>query len=204
MFILPLNTNDAVICAGIAFVFEAVRILLAYLLARPSDEIRQLNQQKAEASAELATIKSVHVEFVRHSLLSRKVIKLEKRIETIQMDYAPKAQRAKGIFRTIRVRVVVPILSCVPSRSPCVGARLDVIGGAVHRLRHILLAAFRRHGQPAARVAAHVLHVAAARIPPPSDHPLHLRPRVQACLPVDVADTLSKHHLPIVSECSLC
>lgn len=61
---------------------------------------------QAEASIELAGIKSIHVEFVRHSLLSRKIIKIEKRIETIQAEYKPKALRVKNVFRILRVSIL--------------------------------------------------------------------------------------------------
>ena len=48
MFILPLNTSIALVCTGISFTFEVLRIFLAWLLARPSDEVRQLTIQKVD------------------------------------------------------------------------------------------------------------------------------------------------------------
>ena len=45
-------------------------------MARPSDEARKLEITIAETQLELSQIKSVQVEFVRHSLLSRKIIKV--------------------------------------------------------------------------------------------------------------------------------
>ena len=65
---------------------------------------------QAEAKVELDTIKSVHVELVRHSLLTRKIIKIDKKMETIQMEYAPKAQRVKKFFRMFRVSEDGPIM----------------------------------------------------------------------------------------------
>lgn len=53
---------------------------------------------------ELAKIKSVQLEFVKHSLLSRKVISIEKKIENIQVLYSPRLLRVKKIFRVLRVR----------------------------------------------------------------------------------------------------
>ena len=50
--------------------------LEAYFMARPSDEARKLEINIAENQLELSTIKSIQLEFVRHSLLSRKIIKV--------------------------------------------------------------------------------------------------------------------------------
>ena len=48
MFILPLNTSIALMCTAVSFSFEVLRIFLAWLLARPSDEVRQLTLQKVD------------------------------------------------------------------------------------------------------------------------------------------------------------
>ena len=72
-------------------------------MARPSKEIEVLQNQKIEAAQELALIKSVQLELVRHSLLTRKVIKIDKQIETIQSKHAPKQRSVKNVLRIIRV-----------------------------------------------------------------------------------------------------
>ena len=46
MFILPLDPRIAALCVALAVAFELIRIFVAYLLARPSDEIRKLSIQK--------------------------------------------------------------------------------------------------------------------------------------------------------------
>lgn len=46
---------------------------------------------------------SVNQELVKHSLLTRKIIKVDKDIETIQSEYAPKATKVKNFFRICRV-----------------------------------------------------------------------------------------------------
>lgn len=46
---------------------------------------------------------SVNQELVKHSLLTRKIIKTDKDIETIQSEYAPKATKVKNFFRICRV-----------------------------------------------------------------------------------------------------
>jgi hypothetical protein len=52
---------------------------------------------------EIASIKSVNLDFVKHSLLTRKVIKIEKKIETFQSQHAPKVTKVKNFFRVFRV-----------------------------------------------------------------------------------------------------
>ena len=76
----------------------------AFFLAQPSAEAKKLEVEKYEVQAELSTIKSVQLEFVRHSLLTRKVIKAEKQLELIQSQYLPKVQRVRRYLRIIRVR----------------------------------------------------------------------------------------------------
>lgn len=46
MFILPLNSNVTLVCSAIASVYEILRIVIAYILARPSDEIKKLTIEK--------------------------------------------------------------------------------------------------------------------------------------------------------------
>ena len=58
---------------------------------------------QADTALEICSIKHVNLEFVRHSLLTRKIIKIEKRIETFQSELAPKALRVKKILRSCRV-----------------------------------------------------------------------------------------------------
>jgi hypothetical protein len=103
MFILPLDSAGALGCISVSLVYEVIRILAAFYLSKPSDELRLLKIQKAETTLEVASIKSVNLEFVRHSLLTRKVIKIEKMIETITADHAPKALKVKNYLRIFRV-----------------------------------------------------------------------------------------------------
>lgn len=44
-------------------------------------EVRELNSQKVDLKIKLAAIKSIQLEFVEHSLLSRNLIKLDKQLE---------------------------------------------------------------------------------------------------------------------------
>lgn len=81
-------------------------VVLAYILARPSSEANNLEVKILETKIELSRIKSVQLELVKHSKLSRSLIKYEKELETIQAQYAPKALQVKKIFRIIRVGVL--------------------------------------------------------------------------------------------------
>ena len=76
----------------------------AYLLASPSSEIGKLEAKLLETQLDVSKIKSVQLEFVKHSKLSRELIKLEKQIETIKDKDAPKAKQVAYIFQMIRVR----------------------------------------------------------------------------------------------------
>lgn len=75
----------------------------AYILAKPSSEANLLETQKLEAQVELSKIKSVQLELVKHSKLSRAIIKFEKQLEVIQAQYAPKALSVKKYARFTRV-----------------------------------------------------------------------------------------------------
>jgi cytoplasmic iron level regulating protein YaaA (DUF328/UPF0246 family) len=78
-------------------------MIMAYILARPSTEIINLESDKYEAQLDVAKIKSVQLEFVKHSLLTRKVISIEKKIEQLQALYMPRLLKVRKVFRIIRV-----------------------------------------------------------------------------------------------------
>jgi hypothetical protein len=59
--------------------------------------------EKLQAQKEVAQIKSVQLELVKHSLLTRKVIKLEKEIEKLQQSVQPTSLKVKYYSRIIRV-----------------------------------------------------------------------------------------------------
>lgn len=82
---------------------QILSLISAYQFGKPPDKLRQLLEQKAETNLELADIKSVNLEFVKHSKLSRKVIKIEKEIETIQLTSAPRIKKVKYVSRVFRV-----------------------------------------------------------------------------------------------------
>ena len=78
----------------------------AFFLAKRSDEISVLQAQKIEVAREIAEIKSVQVEFVQHSLLKRKEIKIDKRIELLESQYMPRYLRVKYFARIARVLII--------------------------------------------------------------------------------------------------
>lgn len=67
--------------------------------------MKKLELEKYETQAELATIKSVQLEFVKHSLLTRKLIKTEKQLESIQSLYLPKLLKVRRYMRILRVKL---------------------------------------------------------------------------------------------------
>lgn len=56
-----------------------------------------------DAKAEVSAIKSVQLELVKHSLATRKVIKIEKEIEAIKESFIPASKNMKNSFRIVRV-----------------------------------------------------------------------------------------------------
>lgn len=104
MLVIPVDIECLVQCALIAVSFEVLRMAIAFILARPSGEVNKLELEKYEAVAEVAKIRSVQLEFVKHSKLTRKVISIEKQIETLQAQYFPRLLRVRKVFRIARVR----------------------------------------------------------------------------------------------------
>jgi hypothetical protein len=100
--ILPANQMFALQTTALIMLFEFCRIVFGYFLCKPPKELAKLEAERYEIQQELATIKSVNLEFVRHSLLSRKVIKIEKSIDDLKAAEAPRLSRAKGFFRILR------------------------------------------------------------------------------------------------------
>ena len=103
MIVIPVDIECLVQCSVVALVFETLRMIIAYMLARPSSEAMKLEADKLEAQLEVTKIKSVQLEFVKHSLLTRKVISIEKKIEQLQALYYPRLLLVRKIFRIVRV-----------------------------------------------------------------------------------------------------
>lgn len=103
MIVIPVDIEALVQCAILAVIFEALRMGIAFFLARPSNEILKLESDKFDAQAEVAKIKSVQLEFVKHSLLTRKVISIEKKIEGLQALYYPRLLFVRKVCRIVRV-----------------------------------------------------------------------------------------------------
>jgi hypothetical protein len=103
MIVIPVDIEALVQCALFAVLFEVLRMGIAFFLAKPSSEVMKLESDKFDAQAEVAKIKSVQLEFVKHSLLTRKVISIEKKIETLQALYFPRLLKVRKICRIARV-----------------------------------------------------------------------------------------------------
>lgn len=110
MKVVPVDIELFVQCAFAALAFEVLRMIIAYVLARPSSKVIQLECDKYDAMAEVGKIRSVQLEFVKHSKLTRKVIALEKEIETLQAQYFPRLLKVRKVFRVLRVSSFLPVL----------------------------------------------------------------------------------------------
>lgn len=107
MIIIPLNERYFLGSIIVAFLFEGIRIAIAFFLASDSQELRKMYAERKEAQIEIGLIKSIQLEFVRHSLLSRKIIKYDKQIEDVLEKQVPFKSRVQTVFRVLRVALYV-------------------------------------------------------------------------------------------------
>lgn len=89
---------------------DSKSLYAAFMLSRPSPEIKKLQIERTEANIELAGIKSIQLELVRHSLLTRKIIKYDKQIEKLQGEYMPKLKKVRNASRIVRVLYLTLLL----------------------------------------------------------------------------------------------
>ncbi len=86
---------------------EDLKTLLScagYFFGTPSEEIRVLNETKAQISKEVSEIRSIHLDLVNHSKLTRKIIKIDKQIAALKEAHVPRFQKVRKIGRVVRVR----------------------------------------------------------------------------------------------------
>ena len=69
----------------------------------PPKELLTCTQELTIARKDLCTVKSIQLEFVKHSKLSRRTIKLEKQIEDIKEAQKPKILKIKNALNTFKV-----------------------------------------------------------------------------------------------------
>ncbi len=103
MHLIPLDYEALFVIMSFALAFEAVRLILGYVVGAEPREIRVLTEKRLRILAELASIKSVQVEFVKSSLMERQKIKAEKDLENAKYKYKMSLPRKKMAFRVIRV-----------------------------------------------------------------------------------------------------
>ena len=115
MVILPVDVNLAFYIIALCASVELLRIFFAIVFTRPDPNIKLCRDEKKIATDELAEIKSVQLELVKHSLLTRKVIKLDKQIEKLQSEFSPKIKKVKSIGRIARVSVVMTFTNYIVS-----------------------------------------------------------------------------------------
>lgn len=78
MFILLQNTHALVITVSAALLYSVLFLVVGSVLCRPSADLLELLAVQQSTKNELASIKLVQQDFVRHSRLNRKVIQLDK------------------------------------------------------------------------------------------------------------------------------
>jgi hypothetical protein len=78
MFLIVQSTSLLITCLGVALCYAAIYVMVQLFLCRPSSALAALILTQQDTKRELASIKSVQQDFVRHSRLNRKVIQLDK------------------------------------------------------------------------------------------------------------------------------
>ena len=88
------------------------KFALELFVKRPPAELTTATAELNATRIELCEVKSIQLQFVKHSKLSRKAIKLEKQVEDIKLAQVPKLIRLRNILWIIRVSVAYIITSC--------------------------------------------------------------------------------------------
>lgn len=86
-----------------AFLFELVLLAIDSYLHLPPKELKIYESELKETRLALCKVKSIQVEFVKHSKLSRKALKLEKDIERVKELQVPKIDRIKGMIGYFKI-----------------------------------------------------------------------------------------------------
>jgi hypothetical protein len=103
MLLYPHDIKLLGLCFIIPTIFEVLRLVVAAIVVAPPRKIKELEQEKFEAKFELASIKSVQVEFIRHSKLQREIIRIDRELEILKANQQPKADKLKYIMHIVRV-----------------------------------------------------------------------------------------------------
>lgn len=93
MFLVFQNSHILATSLLVSLLYAIIYICVRLLLCRPCATLSSLLATQHKTKGELAAIKSVQQDFVRHSRLNRKVIQLEKEV------VAKKGELAKIVVR---------------------------------------------------------------------------------------------------------
>ncbi len=104
MKVFPVDPINLFLCVGVALVFEILRIFISLLFAGERG-LQIFTEQRLNVLADIATIKSEQLEFVKKTKLERRLIAVEKDIEKCKLSYAAAAPRWKRAFRIVRLVV---------------------------------------------------------------------------------------------------
>lgn len=97
-----------------ALIFEIVFFNLEQYVTQPPSELKTIANQITETKQDLCKIKSIQLELVKHSKLTRRLIKLEKQTESIKEEQAPRVAKWQYIMTVARVIIYAMggILAC--------------------------------------------------------------------------------------------
>ena len=84
--------------------------VVGYLFVGQSSQLTKYEKEKVKTQLELAQIKSIQLELVRHSKLERNLIKIDKEIEKLKASQVPKEKKMKSYFQIGRVSPFLVIL----------------------------------------------------------------------------------------------
>lgn len=113
------NGSTGYLLFYISFLVEFSRLLLGPLyfflfsllfagsyFSHPSDELHEILQERTKLHIELSNIKSIQLQFVQHSKLSRQIISLDKKITKHRENQSHSLTKLKHAFLLIRVNIL--------------------------------------------------------------------------------------------------
>jgi len=107
LIVICKNSAAVLLLVCVVAVVEMLRILVAYArCARKSAQVRELTKERIVLKIELSKIKSAQLELVKKSLLERKLIEAEKKMDQLKDDELP-ALRVSLRNAFMYVRIVI-------------------------------------------------------------------------------------------------
>jgi len=107
LIVICKNSAAVLLLVCVVAVVEMLRILVAYArCARKSAQVRELTKERIVLKIELSKIKSAQLELVKKSLLERKLIEAEKKMDQLKDDVLPALRVSlRNVFMYVRIVV---------------------------------------------------------------------------------------------------